>query len=151
MRFIASDYLAAIGCLETIREKGPSEVTMFSSVTAAPISFQELDASYWIDNMVSTVRFSEAVKALVSQNAPTKTRRKVPIAYAAAIEIGPAASLRGPLIQILTAYDDRLVSSIMYTSLLSRGMSAEITALTAAGKLWAQGRSIFNLSTFCIH
>jgi hypothetical protein len=122
---------------------------MFSSVTAGPISAQELDGSYWIKNMVSTVRFSEAVKALVSQIGPAKTRRKVAIAYAAAIEIGPAAAFQGPLMQILTAHDDRLVGSIMYTSLLSRGTSAEASALNAAGRLWAQGNKLFCFSLNC--
>ncbi|PMD26969.1 ketoacyl-synt-domain-containing protein [Hyaloscypha hepaticicola] len=140
---IAADYLAAIGTLETPSDKNASCVIMFSSVTAASISAQELqEASYWVQNMISTVRFSEAVKALISQNAPTKTRRKIAISYAAAIEIGPAAALQGPLVQILTAHDDRLATSIMYTSLLSRGASAEVSALNAAGKLWAQGLSI---------
>ena len=142
MKVIAADYLAAIGTLETPRDKDASCVTMFSSVTAAPISAQELqEASYWVQNMISAVRFSEAVKALISQNAPTKTKRKIAISYAAAIEIGPAAALQGPLVQILTAHDDRLATSIMYTSLLSRGASAEVSALNAAGKLWAQGKT----------
>jgi acyl transferase domain-containing protein len=142
MKVIAADYLAAIGTLETLKDKDASCVTMFSSVTAAPISAQELEASYWVQNMISTVRFSEAVKALVSQSAPTKTRRKIAISYAAAIEIGPAAALQGPLMQILTTHDDRLATSIIYTSLLSRGASTEVSALNAAGKLWAQGKNI---------
>jgi acyl transferase domain-containing protein len=143
MKAIAADYLAAMGSLEPPRNKEASGVTIFSSVTAAPISAQELDGSYWIKNMVSTVRFSEAVKALVSESAPAKTRRKVAISYAAAIEIGPAAAFQGPLMQILTAHDDRLAGSIMYTSLLSRGTSAEVSALNAAGRLWAQGNKSF--------
>lgn len=143
MKVIAADYLTAMGSLEQLKSKEVQGITMFSSVTAAAIALQDLDASYWIENMVSTVRFSEAVKALVSQTGPIKTRRKVAIAYAAAIEIGPAAALQGPLVQILTAHDDRLASSIVYTSLLSRGNSAEVTALTAAGRLWAQGTNLF--------
>lgn len=83
MRVVAEDYLAAIGSLKPHQNKESSGVTMFSSVTAAPISVQELDASYWIQNMVSTVRFSEALKALVTQSAGGKTRRNTPVNYAA--------------------------------------------------------------------
>jgi acyl transferase domain-containing protein len=150
MKVISEDYLTALGSLDLRSNKDDSGITMFSSVTAAPISSQELDASYWVNNMASTVRFSEAVKALLSQSAPSKTRRKVAVAYAAAIEIGPAATLQGPLMQILTAHDDRLAESIMYTSLLARGSSAEVSALSAAGRLWAQGMNALHLPLFIL-
>ncbi len=140
MKVISEDYLAALGSLEPPRNKEGLGVTMFSSVTAAPISTQELDASYWIRNMVSPVHFSEAVKALVTQSAPGKTRRKVAVNYAAAIEIGPSDALKGPLNQILAATDERL--AIMYTSMLARGSSAEVSAFNAAGRLWATGLNI---------
>lgn len=151
MKVIVEDYLAALGSLELRITEGSLEVTMFSSVTAAPTSASELDASYWIRNMVSTVRFSEAVTALVSRSAATKTRRKVEVQYAAAIEIGPATALQGPLMQILTAHDERLVRSLAYTSLLSRGSSAEVSALNAAGKLWAQGKIPVALPMSLLH
>ncbi len=79
---------------------------------------------------------------MVTQNAPGKSRRKVAISYAAAIEMGPSDALKGPLTQILTAVDEKLVTSIMYTSMLLRGVNAEVTALSAAGKLWGQGLNI---------
>lgn len=142
MNTIADDYRTAMGSLDTMQSAGSSGVTMFSSVTAAPIVANDLDANYWIKNMVSTVRFSEAVRALISQSAGGKTRRKVAVSYAAAIEIGPSDALKGPIMQIFTATDERLAASIMYTSMLSRNISAEVSAMSAAGRLWGQGLSV---------
>jgi NADPH:quinone reductase-like Zn-dependent oxidoreductase/NADP-dependent 3-hydroxy acid dehydrogenase YdfG len=142
MTIISDDYLAALEFLTPSQCKESSGVTMFSSVTAAPINAEDLDAAYWVRNMVSTVRFSEAVKALITQSAGGRSRRKAAVSYAAAIEIGPSDALRGPVSQILSATDERLATSVLYTSILSRGIDAEISALTAAGKLWAQGLTI---------
>jgi NADPH:quinone reductase-like Zn-dependent oxidoreductase/NAD(P)-dependent dehydrogenase (short-subunit alcohol dehydrogenase family)/malonyl CoA-acyl carrier protein transacylase len=142
MTAIAEDYLAAIGSVQSLPSAASSGVTMFSSVTATPIVAEDLDGNYWIKNMVSTVRFSEAVKALITQSAGGKTRRKVAVSYAAAIEIGPSDALKGPVMQIFTATDERLVTSITYTSMLLRFVNAEVSAMSAAGKLWGQGISI---------
>jgi len=138
MEVIAKDYLKSMGTLTT-PEPQVDAVTMFSSVTAAPISAHEINATYWIKNMISPVRFSEAVSALVMQLATENTKRKVAVSYTAAIEIGPAETLRGPLTQTLTTINDSLAASILYTSMLSRKLNSDVSALTAAGILWAQG------------
>jgi NADPH:quinone reductase-like Zn-dependent oxidoreductase/NADP-dependent 3-hydroxy acid dehydrogenase YdfG len=141
MEVIADDYLKSMGTLIPL-EGHDDSITMFSSVTAAPISAKDIDALYWVKNMISPVRFSEAVNALVAQNPTENTNGKAAVSYAAAIEIGPAETLRGPLTQTLAAIDDRLTNSILYTSMLSRRLNADVSALTAAGKLWAQGLDI---------
>ncbi|WP_425578366.1 SDR family NAD(P)-dependent oxidoreductase, partial [Streptomyces albiaxialis] len=41
-------------------------VPFYSAVTAAPVSGEELGASYWFENLRNTVRFEEAVQALLS-------------------------------------------------------------------------------------
>ncbi|GAA2098738.1 type I polyketide synthase [Streptomyces albiaxialis] len=46
----------------------PSEghVPFYSAVTAAPVSGEELGASYWFENLRNTVRFEEAIQALLA-------------------------------------------------------------------------------------
>ncbi|GAA2101524.1 hypothetical protein GCM10009801_74890 [Streptomyces albiaxialis] len=41
-------------------------ILFYSAVTAAPVSGEELGASYWFENLRNTVRFEEAVQALLS-------------------------------------------------------------------------------------
>lgn len=143
MRCIAEDYLAAMDDIEVLTTA--PKATMFSSVTGGTIlAAKDVDASYWVRNMLGCVRFSDAVQALVTQpaNAKAKSRRKVPVIYSAMIEIGPAEVLKGPLLQILNAVDDKLAASVPYTALLSRNVDASQSALVAIGKLWAHGLPI---------
>ena len=44
--------------------------------------------------------------------------------------------------QILTATDERLATSIMYTSMLVRGTNAEVSAFECAGRLWSTGLGV---------
>lgn len=145
MKVIAEDYLNSMGSFEAPPGR-TNEVTMFSSVTASQISAGEINAEYWVKNLLGTVRFAETVRALITQPVNPNSRRKVPIAYSAMIECGPAEALKGPLNQILAATDEKLLASVPYVSLLSRKQDARITAMKAAGKLWAQGIKI-DLST----
>ncbi|GAA2101520.1 type I polyketide synthase [Streptomyces albiaxialis] len=41
-------------------------IPFYSAVTAAPVSGEELGASYWFENLRNTVRFEEAVQALLA-------------------------------------------------------------------------------------
>ena len=141
MRVIAEDYLNSMGTLET-PQSTVGHTMMFSSVTATPITAEDLNAAYWVSNMLNPVRFSDAIKALVTPPSGGRVRRKAGVGYSAIIEIGPAESLKGPVNQILAAVDEKLVTSVPYTSLLSRGENAEKTALQAAGRLWAQGLNV---------
>jgi acyl transferase domain-containing protein/NADPH:quinone reductase-like Zn-dependent oxidoreductase/NAD(P)-dependent dehydrogenase (short-subunit alcohol dehydrogenase family) len=140
MQIVADDYLKSMGTMETATKT--SNVIMFSSVTGAPIAASDVDAQYWVKNLLSTVRFSDAVRAVLTQPVNPKSRRKVFVQYAAVLECGPAEALKGPLNQILAATDEKLVASVPYVSMLSRNQNAAITAMKAAGRIWAQGISV---------
>ncbi|KXT11738.1 hypothetical protein AC579_5038 [Pseudocercospora musae] len=143
MRVIADDYLAAMDDIQQSTE--PPKATMFSSVTGGTVlKAVDVDASYWVKNMLGCVRFSDAVQALLTQpaNPNAKGRRRAPVVYSAMVEVGPAEALKGPLLQILNATDGRLASSLPYTALLSRNVDGGQSALAAAGKLWASGLPI---------
>lgn len=140
MQIVADDYLASMGTLKSLM--GLPDVVMYSSVTGSAISASDIDAKYWVKNLLSTVRFSEAVRAALTQPVNPKSRRKVFVQYAAMLECGPAEALKGPLNQILVGTDEKLVASVAYISMLSRKRDAAITSMQAAGKLWAQGVNV---------
>jgi acyl transferase domain-containing protein len=137
MQPLADDYLQALEGMipKDLGSKG--KVKMASSVTGKDVTYLELGPSYWVQNLVSPVLFSDAVETLLKQ--PTKGRRKAQAtepAFDYLLEIGPHAALKGPLRQILQAH---AASQIPYSSLLLRGENGPVTALAAAGALFCHG------------
>nr|UWV21335.1 polyketide synthase 2 [Chaetomium globosum] len=119
--------------------EGPSDISVFSSVTGSEISKEEMgSADYWVKNLVSPVRFSAAVTSLLKPR-DTRDRRKGVANVQALLELGPHSALQGPLREILIAANETYVASVPYTAMLRRGTSALLTALTAAGRLWSSG------------
>ena len=68
---------------------GSSGVSMFSSVTGLKKD-TPADSLYWKTNMVSPVRFDDALKEMIKKDSPTFL-----------IEIGPSGALAGPVSQVL--------------------------------------------------
>ncbi|KAH6886253.1 hypothetical protein B0T10DRAFT_516260 [Thelonectria olida] len=108
---------------------GSSEVTMFSSVTGGQKS-STADAAYWKKNMISPVRFNEAVKEMLSSdNSPNFL-----------IEIGPSGALAGPVSQILKSLSQG--SDISSFAAWARGDKAGKTLFDLAGRLFVAGGPI---------
>lgn len=139
MKFIADDYLKSIEDISLLTPDG--SVAMFSSVTEQKVVPADLGPSYWVRNMLSTVRFSGAVTALLSPMDPRSRRQKMP-SVQSLIEIGPHSVLKSPLSQILAATVEGYKDSVNYMSVLHRGNDAYETSLVTAGKLWAQGHVV---------
>ncbi|KAB8239754.1 uncharacterized protein BDW43DRAFT_259102 [Aspergillus alliaceus] len=138
MKVIAEKYL------ESVRDVLPSEqsnVSFFSSVTGSEISHVDMGAEYWVKNLLSPVRFSEAVTALISQRT-TRSRRKGMASVGGLIEIGPHSALQGPLRDIVADISESYLKTVNYTSVLQRGVDATESALHAAGRLWSLGFSL---------
>lgn len=125
MRTVADDYRARLGVLDV--ENNDEEVAFFSSVTGQP-KRSGFGAEYWIANMVSPVRFSDAVQAL------GKARHQ-PGQQALYIEIGPHPALSGPVRQCLQ-HPDMPKTSFVYHAPLQRKVSAVASTLALAGKLF---------------
>ena len=147
MRIIADDYLTSIQDVRTLNpQSGPS---MISSVTGASVAVSELDAAYWVRNMVSPVQFAKAVEA-ISSSAPTSVRRRRRDGRIidTFLEVGPHSALQGPLKQILSANNS--AEDTTYLSLLQRGQDAITTSLEALGRLWAAGQplNVLRANTF---
>ena len=168
MGAIAEDYRKAIGDLWPTKQLNTSNGNSYGSGIrsdqSAPIFYSSLtgntvsplhlqNADYWVDNLVSPVRFSQAFALMCSDGggsaagqgggkqykklgANRDKREKKRISEV--LEVGPHAALRGPIREILA--DSGI--GIGYESILRRGKSAVETALTAAGWLWCRGHRV---------
>ncbi|KAJ5113761.1 reducing type I polyketide synthase [Penicillium angulare] len=146
MREIEVEYLRQLGQLDFGKPLPGCEM-MVSSVTNKVITMGELaNGSYWVKNLISPVRFSDALVTLVSSGAksgrkklggPQNTKPNKSIIVYDFIELGPHSALAGPVKNILKTID--LSEDISYASCLTRNTSALETTMAAAGRLWCQG------------
>ncbi|KAI0007048.1 ketoacyl-synt-domain-containing protein [Xylariaceae sp. FL0662B] len=106
---------------------------MYSSVTGDVICWDQLSPDYWVKNMVSPVRFSDAMTKLVNGKGDERPYM--------IIELSPQSSLQTPISQILGT-EEKPGNSPFYLSVLSRKKDAAVSALETVGKLWQYGCSI---------
>ncbi|KAF3003829.1 t1pks [Neopestalotiopsis sp. 37M] len=127
-RLADPDMMDELRC-EDIQTNG--RTTMVSSVTGKFWS-SHFNASYWVDNLVSPVRFSDAVKTVASEHHAKRG------GHALFLEIGPHPALAGPTRQCLAASD---IPKLEYDYLptLQRGTSAVSSTLELAGRLFERG------------
>lgn len=120
--------------LESDKAFSPSEegsksgVTMFSSVTGLSKD-SPADSLYWKTNMVSPVKFDEALKEMIKKDSPDLL-----------IEIGPSGALAGPVSQILKALPGG--SDVSYCASWARGTNAGNALFDVAGRLFLSGSPI---------
>lgn len=89
-----------------------------------------LDASYWRENLQSTVFFNGAVQRLLQE-------ARLPTVF---VEIGPHSTLSSPLHQILRKHDADQASK--YIPTLIRGQPQWKALLMTAGRLHSNGASV---------
>ena len=133
MTGIASKYAALIENISPGTYEGRSRYApiMFSSMTGRVVPAATLSQpQYWIENLVSKVKFSEA---LIATDLWIRTDRisSNDSKSACIIEIGPHSALRRPVKDTITGLD--------YTSALQNGHSSLITSLNLAGYLHCKG------------
>ncbi|KAK2612526.1 hypothetical protein QQS21_001464 [Conoideocrella luteorostrata] len=147
MESVAADYMREMGQLE-LGQSLPGCSLMQSSVTAAPVKniLELCDSSYWIRNLVSPVRFSEALSSLLTGDKKEGRKRlgahkdarstnAVPLYNM--VELGPHNALAGPVKDITITLPCE--KEITYASCLKRNFSAFETTLEMAGQLWCLG------------
>ena len=105
---------------------------MFSSVLGQKMS-GPTDAKYWKSNMVSTVKFEDACREMLSSRSADFL-----------IELGPSGALTGPISQIKESMGEQ-GSQVQYCSALSRGADSINSLFDTAGKLFING-AIIDLS-----
>ncbi|KAI1412962.1 hypothetical protein F5Y13DRAFT_199455 [Hypoxylon sp. FL1857] len=120
----ASQSMGAFEAGSKVKHSAP----MVSTVTGKGISRKTPSTPrYWVDNMVSQVKFSEALSSLISDSTATPTDL---------IEIGPHSALRRPINDTLESHG---MKQIRYHSVLSRSKPALETTLDLVGELFSQG------------
>jgi acyl transferase domain-containing protein len=135
MQSVAQEYY------ETLSDVTPMDssksCTMHSSVYGHTVTAKDLGAMYYVKNLTSPVRFSDAIYDLVRpmKDGTRADQNTVDLL----VEIGPHSALQGPATQSLKA---RKVEGIPYYSMLTRNQNAVDTALNLAGSLYAQGYKV---------
>ncbi|KAJ2993259.1 hypothetical protein NUW58_g1893 [Xylaria curta] len=139
MLIIAAEYLSQMGALEP--GHAGSGIPMISSVTGQPIRPSNLaSGQYWVENLVSPVRFSEAIQNL-TQKAPTL---KVGLGdITDLVEIGPHSALKRPIQDTITQAENR--KQPRYASVLHRSKDAVDSILELLGHLFCHGHE-FDIS-----
>ena len=131
MSAVAHKYLESLS--EVKDHSSTSGIRFFSSVTGQEKT-SGFGASYWVENLVSKVRFSDALEELARHSlldCPTSVRKVF-------VELGPHSALTGPTRQIMSTPDLNDLK-YAYLSCLSRGQNALDTVLDMSGKLYEQG------------
>ncbi|KAK7214382.1 hypothetical protein V2G26_002385 [Clonostachys chloroleuca] len=161
MNAIASKYLEALSSAQAMisnAERGNKNtgIPMISSVTGKVATVKSLSsAQYWVDNLVSPVRFLQAMRTIAGDNiALTGDLSFVgfdPQTITDVIEVGPHSALRRPINDTLQLSAEGDVSTqspssrkrnIRYQSTLVRGKSSLNTTLDLVGRLFTYGHAV---------
>ncbi|KAI4212661.1 MAG: hypothetical protein LQ349_009335, partial [Xanthoria aureola] len=133
---IAAEYLNLIGDLEPPQNHHSSANSplMYSSVTGSlVIAEHPLRAEYWVSNMRSKVRFSDALSQMCYEKDNCQYRHDSP-SVSFLIEVGPHSMLRRPIAET--------VGEVGYVSALRINTSAVATILHLAAELCCLGCKI---------
>lgn len=129
MKNVAEAYLAAI---ESIQPATTSTATFFSSVTGEIAQPSDLGPAYWIQNLTSSVLFSDALSKMCDDE---ETRPNL------LIEVGPHSALKGPILDIQKSLGPA-ASKIGYAPTVVRNADPSETVMDAAGAAYVRGASL---------
>lgn len=129
MKAISDKFLQ---CLDSLTAKPPqNSVRFFSSVTGSE-DLLPLGAKYWVNNLVSQVRFAPALETLTRMHFESSSDSLI------LLEIGPHAALQGPIRQIMKSVG--LPSTKWsYSPSLVRNKDAHVAALEMVASLFESG------------
>lgn len=137
MGMVAESYLTALQHLP--KPKADRGITFYSSVTGAVINGEQLDAAYWVENMVSQVRFSQSLQSLCqgqgqdrSEVGPSWRKPAVDLI----LEVGPHSALAGFVKQTLASLGE---TKTKYNTCLVREKNGVETMMGAAADLYVAG------------
>lgn len=134
MARVADSYREAI---KRIKPRASTAVTMYSSLFGRVAEATQLDADYWVSNLVYPVEFDSAVQAMCSSSEAMATKSK----YDIIVEVGPHGALEGPLKDILKTLGGTATKTA-YVSALTRNSDATKTTLQLAATLYMKGASL---------
>jgi acyl transferase domain-containing protein/NADPH:quinone reductase-like Zn-dependent oxidoreductase/SAM-dependent methyltransferase len=145
MNKVATDYLEGMGDLTT---EAPNsifqDVSMYSSVTGDLVAENILDARYWVENMVSPVRFADALVAMGYKREEKKAKLQLnadsEYLVDVILEIGPHGAMRSAIKETLATQIRG--SSVAYLNILDRAAPGTNVILNAVGTLSTRGLSV---------
>lgn len=142
MRAIADEYESLLVGLEGAdprKGKAAALIPMVSSVSGKAVRPVTLTtAQYWVDNLVSPVRFSNAIQVLTQESSTLKVGLG---SITDLVEIGPHPALRRPVNDTIQQAHNRK-TQVRYERILQRGESAMQTALDLVGRLFCLGHTV---------
>jgi NADPH:quinone reductase-like Zn-dependent oxidoreductase/ubiquinone/menaquinone biosynthesis C-methylase UbiE len=140
MSSVADEYAESITSLT--RPEGPYVITSIAStVTGELVSDLAVftDAQYWVRNLVSPVKFSQALLCLTARpKGARKLGKKAQVELHDIVEIGPSAALKRPIMETLT----RSKQQLRYWSSLSRSDSPVSHMLGLVGQMFCLGYKV---------
>ncbi|KAJ5093639.1 polyketide synthase [Penicillium angulare] len=150
MNAISDEYNSLTGLLEcsnSSERAKPGSIPMVSSVTGQVVSPKTLaKAQYWVDNLVSPVRFSDAVQNLTQK---TSTLRAGIGSITDLVEIGPHSALRRPVRDTIQQPGNQHKDHRYHAS-LQKGHSSVESVMNLAGQLFCVGYQL-SISTVNHH
>lgn len=123
----AAPYIAAMQrCAISVQPRSDTRTAWISSVYSKDIKDinDSLTDTYWSNNMINPVMFSQAVSHAVAAFGP----------FDMALEVGPHPALKGPAMQTIQEISGM---SLPYAGTLSRGKSDKKSFASLLGALWA--------------
>ncbi|KAN0087204.1 hypothetical protein V8E54_000892 [Elaphomyces granulatus] len=147
MQKIAEEYLQRIGDVESGSDyhklKGTVPV-FYSSLTGDRLPIDWLQRpEYWVNNLVSPVKFSDAVSRMLIER-PAKSGKlgaqQIFHPVTELLEVGPHSALQVSLREIIGRIPS--AKDVGYISILKRKVNAVDTALSAASWLFCRGQPV---------
>ncbi|KAH9904009.1 iterative type I polyketide synthase [Xylariomycetidae sp. FL2044] len=143
MQEVADEYLTLLGTLPKPGPNSRASVEFFSSLVGGKMDDENLQATYWVDNLVSPVRFSDAVIGmLAAQGSREQASMKINSASRALsvdliLEIGPHSAMQSATKECCATRSD--AASISVLGLLDRRTPELTKALSVLGQLYVRG------------
>ena len=141
MREVAEEYANAMGNLASEAPENEARgIRMFSTVTGEEVTCERLDAQYWVDNMVSPVRFEDALVAMCYHQPRKRTLQLnagSEYTIGTVLEVGPHGAMRSAVKETLATQVGG--SSVKYLNTLDRTTRGTGTILSAVGVLNCSG------------
>ncbi|KAI0100989.1 fatty acid synthase S-acetyltransferase [Nemania sp. FL0031] len=145
MNSIAHEYMERLEPLES-SEAERRHIPMISSVTAHIAKFEVLcTPKYWVDNLVSPVRFSDAIRCLITNKVALPGVLLEANTITDIVEIGPHPALKRPIkdgVSSIFSNSPEPTRKIRYHHSLERSKSALTTVATLVGTHFCHGHPV---------
>ena len=133
MQMVAQQYMSSLG---TINSQSPREGVKFISTVTAKERTQDFGAAYWVENLVSKVRFCDALQEFCRMQMGEYQNARVQPTHIF-VEIGPHSVLGGPVQQTIS--QDFKSFDHVYLPTLVRGRAAVHSVLQTVGRMFEHG------------